>query len=142
VINPIEPGLEIVPDNPDYTLDPDGLGGSGKGIIGEAPIEIPYTITYSGAQKDAAIAVTVKVTGPTQSLNGVDYCAFSGNGFTVPIPGNVLVGKSQTLMAHNCKGEVLSIPARHPCGRVGQNEFRRDRYVALENTADPPVRYG
>ena len=51
VINPIEPGLEIVPDNPDYTLDPDGLGGSGKGIIGEAPIEIPYTITYSGAQK-------------------------------------------------------------------------------------------
>ncbi|MCP5990478.1 receptor, partial [Klebsiella pneumoniae] len=58
VINPIEPGLEIVPDNPDYTLDPDGLGGSGKGIIGEAPIEIPYTITYSGAQKDAAIAVT------------------------------------------------------------------------------------
>ena len=41
----------------------------------------------------------------------VDYCAFSGNGFTVPIPGNMLVGKSQTLMAHNCKGEVLSIPA-------------------------------
>lgn len=111
VINPIQPGLAIVPDNPDYTVDSNGLGGSGKGVIGEAPIEIPYTITYSGAQKDAAVAVTVKVTGPTQSLNGTDYCAFSGNGFTVPIPGNVLLGKSQTLKAHNCKGEVLSIPA-------------------------------
>lgn len=86
MIDPIQPGLAIVPDNPDYTLDPNGLGGSGKGTIGEGPIEIPYTITYSGAQKDAAIAVTVKVTGPTQSLNGVDYCAFSGNGFTVPVP--------------------------------------------------------
>ncbi|HHA1522677.1 hypothetical protein NVS03_04830 [Enterobacter cloacae] len=53
----------------------------------------------------------MKVTGPTQSLNGVDYCAFSGNGFTVPVPGNVLLGKSQTLKAHNCKGEALSIPA-------------------------------
>ena len=111
VIDPIQPGLAIVPDNPDYTLDPNGLGGSGKGTIGEGPIEIPYTITYSGAQKDAAIAVTVKVTGPTQSLNGVDYCAFSGNGFTVPVPGNVLLGKSQTLKTHNCKGEALSIPA-------------------------------
>ncbi|STQ07823.1 Uncharacterised protein [Enterobacter cloacae] len=35
VIDPIQPGLAIVPDNPDYTLDPNGLGGSGKGTIGE-----------------------------------------------------------------------------------------------------------
>ena len=40
VINPIEPGLEIVPDNPDYALDPNGLGGSGTGIIGETPLSL------------------------------------------------------------------------------------------------------
>ncbi|NUU66288.1 receptor [Enterobacteriaceae bacterium BIT-l23] len=110
-IQPIEPGLEIRPDNPDYALDPNGFGGSGSGVIGEGPIEIPYTITYSGAQSDVAVAVNVKVTGPTRSLDGADYCAFSGNGFTVPIPGNMLVGKSRTLMAHNCKGEEIAIPA-------------------------------
>ena len=56
--------------------------------------------------------------------------------------GNMLVGKSQTLMAHNCKGEVLVDPgAGHPCGRVGQNEFRRDD-MWFWKTPLIPVRYG
>ena len=110
MINPIEPGLEIVPDNPDYTLDPDGLGGSGKALSAKRPLRSP-TPSPTAGRKRCGDCGHGKVTGPTQSLNGVDYCAFSGNGFTVPIPGNMLVGKSQTLMAHNCKGEVLSIPA-------------------------------
>lgn len=112
-ITPLANSIEIKPDNPDYSLDSSGQGGSGKGKVGATtPISIPYTIYTSS--KDPAVAVSVRVTGPSKAINGQDYCLFSGAGVSssiqVPVPGNVLVGLSQTSYDHNCTGNAIAVP--------------------------------
>lgn len=148
-IRPIAPDVEITPDNPDYTLDPDGLAGSGKGKIGDsAPIAIPYTITTTA--EDPAMAMSVRVTGNSQSLNGHLYCLFRGiaddSAVTVPVPGFMTVGNSKKRYAHNCSGRMINIddPYHSP-----QEWNRRDSAVSglkswhtpfiLEFQMDDPV---
>jgi len=113
-VSPVEPSIEIKPDNPDYALDPTGYGGTGKGKIGSSePITIPYSIYTTS--KDPAIAVTGRITGPGKPLNGQDYCLFSGvggvSGLEVPVPGDLLIGLSRTRYNHNCTGTSFDIPA-------------------------------
>ncbi|WP_075180855.1 hypothetical protein [Pantoea sp. 1.19] len=120
-IDPMEPNIEIKPDNPDYTLDPKGYGASGQGTVGSAsPITIPYTI-YT-ISEDPAVAVSVRVTGPSRALKGKNYCLFSGSGaaagIAVPVPGDVLIGASRQKYAHNCAGE--SFPVAAPATAPGE----------------------
>lgn len=134
-ITPVAPGIEIKPDNPDYTLDPTGFSGSGKGKIGDShPVTIPYTIYTTS--KDPAIAVTARVTGPGKTFNGQDYCMFSGVGaasaVNVPVPGDVLVGLSRLRHSHNCKGIGFNIapPSTSPGEWLKQvNTTSPDLYV-------------
>ncbi|WP_428944123.1 receptor [Pantoea sp. FN060301] len=132
-ITPLANSIEIKPDNPDYSLDSSGHGGSGKGKVGTAtPISIPYTIYTSS--KDPAVAVSVRVTGPSKAMNGQDYCLFSGAGaastIQVPVPGNVLVGLSQTSYAHNCAGNAIAVPP--PSTSAGE-------WVKQASTLDPAL---
>nr|WP_279077870.1 receptor [Hafnia alvei] len=113
-ITPVEPSIEIKPDNPDYTLDPTGFGATGKGKIGDNnPITIPYSIYTTS--KDPAITVTARITGVSKQKLGKDYCVFGGIGklsnVTVPVPGDVSVGLTHSVHEHNCTGVSFDIPS-------------------------------
>ncbi|KQN63752.1 MULTISPECIES: hypothetical protein [unclassified Erwinia] len=112
-IRPIAPSIEIRPDNPDYKLDPNGFGGSGKGKIGDSkPVTIPFTLLTTA--KEPAMAISVSVTGSSQALRGQDYCLFRGVGaasnVTVPVPGFLLAGLGQQRYPQSCNGQKIAIP--------------------------------
>lgn len=112
-IQPVAPSIEIRPDHPDYKLDPNGLGGSGKGRIGDSqPVTIPFTLLTTA--KEPAMAIAVSVTGSSQALRGEEYCLFRGVGaasaVTVPVPGFLLAGLGQQRYPQSCNGQKIAIP--------------------------------
>ncbi|WP_375540736.1 fimbrial adhesin EcpD [Serratia silvae] len=81
-----------------------------EGYVGpeESPLTFGYLVTTSG--KTHADEVKVMVSGPTHSLNGVNYCLFSSVGSTtqVPFPAYLSIttstGSAQTFDA-GCDGQ-------------------------------------
>ncbi|MHA7848590.1 fimbrial adhesin EcpD [Serratia sp. D1N4] len=81
IIKPRDFGISIISDDFDYQPQREGYVGPT-----EPPLEFGYVVTTSG--KTAADQVQIMATGPTQTINGHNYCIFSSaDGATrVPFP--------------------------------------------------------
>lgn len=82
IIKPRDFGISIISD--EYTTTPTRQGAVGAS---ESALDFGYIVTTSG--KTAADEVLIKVTGPSQTIGGRNYCVFSSaDGTTqVPFPG-------------------------------------------------------
>jgi hypothetical protein len=85
-VKPRDFGVSIVAD--DNENKPHRSGYVGRN---EPPLQFGYTITTSG--KTAADEVKIAVSGPTQGIDGINYCIFSSadSSVRVPFPAQVSV---------------------------------------------------
>lgn len=103
IVKPRDFSISIISD--DYENNPHREGYVGPT---EPALEFGYIITTSG--KTSADSVRVMATGPTQTLNGINYCIFSSpdNGIQVPFPAQLSIrtsaGGQQTFDA-GCDGQ-------------------------------------
>ncbi|MGO4743678.1 fimbrial adhesin EcpD [Serratia quinivorans] len=89
IIKPRDFSISIISDDYDNTPHREGYVGPG-----EPPLEFGYLVTTSG--KTAADEVRVMATGPTQAINGINYCIFSSadNSAKVPFPATLSITTS------------------------------------------------
>ena len=79
IIKPRDFSISIISD--EYTSAPTREGYVG---VGEPSLDFGYIVTTSG--QTAADEVHIKVTGPTQTINGYPYCIFSSPDETAKVP--------------------------------------------------------
>ncbi|MCW9445981.1 hypothetical protein ORL55_24955 [Klebsiella oxytoca] len=84
IIKPRNFSVSIISD--EYTTAPSREGNVGND---EPSLDFGYIVTVSG--KTSADEVDIKVTGPTQQIQGRDYCIFSSQDNTIqaPFPGQL-----------------------------------------------------
>lgn len=79
IIKPRDFSVSIISD--EFTTSPSKEGNVGES---EPALDFGYIVTTSG--KTAADEVLIKVTGPTQSIDGRSYCMFSSSDGTSKVP--------------------------------------------------------